>query len=466
MKRCDLLVDVGRRRFLSGAGVVAAGAAASAVLPTAEAKAAVPTARVTYPSNGSPTSRTSSPTSRWTSPIRTRMRPASCSSSASACRAAPVPTATSSASRRSARTRAIRSPTTPTDRTLNCSGPLLGLRLRGRRPGDLGPRHPEPAAIRAAGRREGRHLRRGRGRAALRPPVQRALREDRAWPTSVRSTACRSSRRTPRNTTSCATTASSDAATRPTPGTSTSRARPTRPATSSASTSPKQQGAETEAWYAPVDVQHRQAGREGRPHRHQAGQELRRELRPRLDPRRPHGRDDLLARAQHRAAAPHRPDGLALRPDAADELGGRARPRRARHGRGDQRAGRGRALRLRLRPWRRRRRLREHLGHRQALLRRHEGEEHPHPQPPGLQLRGPRHPRHGRRRAQQLLRGRRARRHHRCGRRELARDADQLLPEPLGPEPARDLDGQEEGASCRTSRTSPRASSSSTRGGR
>jgi arsenite oxidase small subunit len=51
MKRCDLLVDVGRRRFLSGAGMVAAGAAATAVLPTAEARAAVPAARVTYPSN-------------------------------------------------------------------------------------------------------------------------------------------------------------------------------------------------------------------------------------------------------------------------------------------------------------------------------------------------------------------------------------------------------------------------------
>ena len=49
MKRCDLLVDVGRRRFLSGAGVAAAGAAASAVMPAGEAKAAVPTARVTYP---------------------------------------------------------------------------------------------------------------------------------------------------------------------------------------------------------------------------------------------------------------------------------------------------------------------------------------------------------------------------------------------------------------------------------
>ena len=50
MKRCDLLVDVGRRRFLSGAGMVAAGAAAGTVLPS-ESKAAVPAARVTYPSN-------------------------------------------------------------------------------------------------------------------------------------------------------------------------------------------------------------------------------------------------------------------------------------------------------------------------------------------------------------------------------------------------------------------------------
>jgi arsenite oxidase small subunit len=50
MRRCDLLVDVGRRRFLSGAGGVAAGAAASAVLPAPGANAALPTARIAYPS--------------------------------------------------------------------------------------------------------------------------------------------------------------------------------------------------------------------------------------------------------------------------------------------------------------------------------------------------------------------------------------------------------------------------------
>lgn len=51
MKSCDLLVDVGRRRFLSGAGVAAAGAAATGVLLAQPAKAATPTARVTYPRN-------------------------------------------------------------------------------------------------------------------------------------------------------------------------------------------------------------------------------------------------------------------------------------------------------------------------------------------------------------------------------------------------------------------------------
>ena len=80
-----------------------------------------------------------------------------------------------------------------------------------------------------------------------------------------------------------------------------------------------------------VDVQHRQAERRRRSHRHQAGQGLRRELGPRLGARRPHGRDELLARPQHPAAAADRSDGLALRPDAADQLGRRARSRGARH---------------------------------------------------------------------------------------------------------------------------------------
>jgi arsenite oxidase small subunit len=50
MKRCDNLVDVGRRQFLSGAG--AAGAAvAAATLVTTKAKADAPAALVKYPAN-------------------------------------------------------------------------------------------------------------------------------------------------------------------------------------------------------------------------------------------------------------------------------------------------------------------------------------------------------------------------------------------------------------------------------
>ena len=49
MKRCDAMVDVGRRQFLKGGAVAAAGAAAaSALISPARAQNA---ARVTYPSN-------------------------------------------------------------------------------------------------------------------------------------------------------------------------------------------------------------------------------------------------------------------------------------------------------------------------------------------------------------------------------------------------------------------------------
>lgn len=50
MTKCDKKVDIGRRWFLSGAGVAAAGAAAATVMP-GEAKAAVPSARVDYPAS-------------------------------------------------------------------------------------------------------------------------------------------------------------------------------------------------------------------------------------------------------------------------------------------------------------------------------------------------------------------------------------------------------------------------------
>ena len=50
MRRCDTLVDVGRRQFLRGAGIAAAGVAAATVTPVS-AKAAPGQALVNYPSN-------------------------------------------------------------------------------------------------------------------------------------------------------------------------------------------------------------------------------------------------------------------------------------------------------------------------------------------------------------------------------------------------------------------------------
>jgi arsenite oxidase small subunit len=50
MKRCDAMIDAGRRKFLTGAGVVAVGAATSGV-PVSESKAAPFPARVVYPSD-------------------------------------------------------------------------------------------------------------------------------------------------------------------------------------------------------------------------------------------------------------------------------------------------------------------------------------------------------------------------------------------------------------------------------
>ncbi len=49
MERCLKMVDVGRRKFLTGAGLAAAGAAAAVTVP--QAKAAPAQARVDYPSN-------------------------------------------------------------------------------------------------------------------------------------------------------------------------------------------------------------------------------------------------------------------------------------------------------------------------------------------------------------------------------------------------------------------------------
>ncbi|MFC3694202.1 arsenate reductase (azurin) small subunit [Chenggangzhangella methanolivorans] len=51
MASCERLIDVGRRRFLAGAGLAAAGGAAATVMPAGPARAAPTAALVKYPSN-------------------------------------------------------------------------------------------------------------------------------------------------------------------------------------------------------------------------------------------------------------------------------------------------------------------------------------------------------------------------------------------------------------------------------
>lgn len=50
-QHCDRMVDVGRRKFMSGAGLAAAGVAVTSAFPASPAKAAPAAARVEYPSN-------------------------------------------------------------------------------------------------------------------------------------------------------------------------------------------------------------------------------------------------------------------------------------------------------------------------------------------------------------------------------------------------------------------------------
>ena len=217
-----MLAEVGRRQFLRGGTTAAAGAAAAAHDAAARRRRPPPGARVTYPSNRLANLAELKPNE----PLDVAYpdagsRRACCSSSASRCRAASARTATSSASRPSARTRATRShydadETGPS----NCPGHYSrfdsekgGLQIWGHATQNLPQfqlRVDDKGDIYAEGVDEliyGRRQQRAR------------VREDEPWPTSATSTGCRSSRRTPRSTTSSATTASSAAATRPTAGT-------------------------------------------------------------------------------------------------------------------------------------------------------------------------------------------------------------------------------------------------------
>ena len=164
MKSCPTMVDVGRRKFLSGAGIAAAGAAAPTVVPP-RAEAGPQLARLSYPSNRLANVRTSSPTrpSRW--PTQTPC-PGVIIKLGTKFRAESGPMATSSASPPCARTRVFRSATTPRTRRSIAQATIRASIAR-RAARKSGASDPEPSPVSAAGRRQRRHLRRRRRRTAF-----------------------------------------------------------------------------------------------------------------------------------------------------------------------------------------------------------------------------------------------------------------------------------------------------------
>ena len=262
-----------------------------------------------------------------------------------------------------------------------------------------------------------------------------------------------------RSTTSSATSASSAAATRPTPGTSTGRAARRRIRTSSASTSAQQQPPETEAWYSPAMYNIVK----------QDGRDVHLVIKPdtgcvvnsglgsirgaRLAER------VLLARHLQPAAAADRSAGLALRPDDADQLGRCARrwsprsPRRVIEEQGEDgvivsafdHGGAGGGYEN---TWGTGKLYFEAMKIKNIRIHNrpaYNSEVHATRDMGVGELNN-------------CLRGRRARRHHRRRRHQRARDPDQLLPQSLGPEPARHARWTRSRSSCRASRMRRRGS--------
>ena len=236
MARCQMLTEVGRRQFLKGSGVAAAGAVAGTTLGAAGARATPAPARIAYPSSRLadladlkvnepldilyPDQDSPGVLLKLGEPVRRRRRPGWRRRRL----LDPLP-----AQGLPARLR-------PRRPGLQLPGPLLTLRCRARRAPDLGPGDPEPAAVPAPDRRGRRHPCRRRGRADLRPRQQRALRGSvMAYKRQIdRLPIIPADAKEP---TSSATSASSAAATRPTAGTSTGRAAPHPTRTSSGSIS-------------------------------------------------------------------------------------------------------------------------------------------------------------------------------------------------------------------------------------
>ena len=159
--RCRSMADIGRRQFLKGGAFAAAGVAAAATLPQRGARRA-DSARVDYPSNrlanvsdlkpnepldvAYPDADAPGVLLKLGTKVPGGVGPdGDIVGFSTICPHKGFPLAYNAA-----------------DKTLNCPGHYSRFDCENGRPADLGPGDPEPAAIRAARRRQGRHLRRGR----------------------------------------------------------------------------------------------------------------------------------------------------------------------------------------------------------------------------------------------------------------------------------------------------------------
>ncbi len=175
MSRCTKMVDVGRRQFLRGGSIAAAGLATAAVLPAEQAKAAPANAQIDYPSN----KLANFADLKVNEPIDIAYPDADSPGDLDQARPSPWtggvgPDGDIVAYSVMCPHKGWHLSYNADDKTLQLPRSLHPFRLRGWRTADLGPCHAEPATVHAPRGRERRHLCRRRGRTDLRSPVQRA----------------------------------------------------------------------------------------------------------------------------------------------------------------------------------------------------------------------------------------------------------------------------------------------------
>ena len=179
MNRCRALADVGRRQFLRGGTVAAAGAAAVVVVGGEALAAAVPNARVSYPTNRLANLADLKPNEPLEVAYPDADSPGVLLKLGTKVATGAGPDGDIVGFSTLCPHKGFHLRYAADDRSFNCPGHYSRFDAENGGHADLGAGDPEPAAVPAHHRRQGRHLRLGRRRADLRPPVERAVRENR-----------------------------------------------------------------------------------------------------------------------------------------------------------------------------------------------------------------------------------------------------------------------------------------------